>query len=544
MVQAVCLALFLVLLFSRLGADGEGLGALGRGGEFFLILDPLVSITAAVASRALIWSLPAAAGVLVLGLFLPRFFCGYICPMGASIDLADWITSSRRRPEASERKGSRWYHLKYYILAVVFVAALFGVLVSGLVAALPLVTRGYGYFLGTAEMAFRDGWQAVAPLTVAKVAAVALFVFALGLGIVRRRFWCRHLCPTGALFSLIGRFSLFRRKVTADCVSCGKCAEACSFGAVMPDFTTHRADCAICRTCAGVCPTGAIAFTARGAGRVAGRGDAVSTGERVAESWVGLSRRGILVSSAAAGAWALGVGRTEAAGGRGWPVRPPGSVPEDRFLSSCVACGECMKVCPTGVLRPMGLGGGLGGLWTPQVATRWSGCSAECGNCTQVCPTGAIRAIDLEEKKAVRIGLAEVNEKTCLPHAGIGECRVCEEACAAADHHAIRLVPVGGKLDAEGHPIEGSGLLAPVIVGQECVGCGFCQARCRSEVCAAGRLPGKEAIEVLAGPGKEDRLVTGSYIALRRAEADEERKLKQPVEHDSADDAYLPDFLQ
>ena len=57
--------------------------------EFFLVLDPLVSISTAIAGRMWIWSLFWAGLMLGICILIPRGFCGYICPMGTLIDLFD-----------------------------------------------------------------------------------------------------------------------------------------------------------------------------------------------------------------------------------------------------------------------------------------------------------------------------------------------------------------------------------------------------------------------------------------------------------------------
>ena len=81
-------------------------------------------------------------------------------------------------------------------------------------------------------------------------------------------------------------------------------------------------------------------------------------------------------------------------------VRPPGSLPEEAFLSRCIKCGQCMRICPTNVLHPAGLEAGLEGLWTPKLNFRigTSGCQHTCIACGNLCPTAAIRPIALDER--------------------------------------------------------------------------------------------------------------------------------------------------
>jgi ferredoxin len=227
------------------------------------------------------------------------------------------------------------------------------------------------------------------------------------------------------------------------------------------------------------------------------------------------------------------------------PIRPPGSVPEDQFLQLCIRCGQCIKVCPNNILQPAGFEQGLNGLWTPRVVADWSGCEPSCNNCGQVCPTGAVRALTLEEKRAARIGLAQVDERTCLPYAGQGACQLCVEECRMAGYNAIEFIRIGGEVDEKGEPVEDSGRLAPVVREDRCTGCGLCQMRCHAINVKAEKRLRVAAIRVVAGEGKEDRLRSGSYVALREERAKrkrDEEKTRSP--QNNAGSEYLPDFLK
>ncbi len=230
--------------------------------------------------------------------------------------------------------------------------------------------------------------------------------------------------------------------------------------------------------------------------------------------------------------------------GKALPVRPPGSVAEGKFLQLCIRCGECFKACPNNVLQPIGLDRGFDALWTPQVVADWAGCEPTCNNCGQVCPTGAIRALPINEKRAARIGLAIVNEQTCLPYAGRQDCRMCVDECAAAGYDAIEFVRVGGEFDTDGAPVEGSGYLAPVVLAERCVGCGLCQMRCHSINVKNKKLLERTAIHIEAGPGKENRIAKGSYLALQRERAERQAESRQPQGNDEPAGDYLPDFLK
>ncbi len=545
LVQSVCLLIFTALFFwvcwpygareyAQTFAAREAVNA-----ELFLILDPLVSVSAAVAGRMFVWSLAVAAGVILVGLLVPRAFCGFICPLGTLLDVFDWLIGRAGRPIAFRQRGW-WSGVRYYLLAVVLIAAGAGVLLSGFVAAIPVLTRAMLFIAAPVQLGLAKGWYLVPPANVGHVISIALLVPVFCLGLLGRRFWCNHLCPTGAFLSLCALLRLTERRVTRACVKCGRCVTACSFAAINHDFTTRPLSCTSCRTCAGVCPAGAIEFTWRWRCRNVG-----ANADRAGDQAV-RSRRCVLAGLG--GAAVAGLGASLAAGGAHAsaevPIRPPGSVPEDEFLQLCVRCGQCIKVCPNNVLQPAGVEYGFNGLWTPEVVPDWSGCEPSCNNCGQVCPTGAIRALDLEEKRAARIGLAEVDRITCLPHAGREACQLCVDECRMAGYNAIEFGRVGGQVDEKGEPREDSGYLAPVVREDRCVGCGLCQMRCRGINVKSRSLLQHSAIRVFAGAGKEDRILSGSYRVLREGRDESRREHRGRIDEAGGTNEYLPDFLR
>ncbi len=487
--------------------------------EFFLAIDPLVSLSTAVASRSWVWSLISAGGILLACIFVPRGFCGYLCPLGTTIDLFDWAIGKRVTRFRVPADGW-WVHIKYYLLFGTLVSAVFGVLVSGFVSAIPVITRAALMILDPLQTGLLRGTHLIPAVGFGHVVSLVLFLVVLGLGFLQPRFWCKYVCPSGATFSLGNLFRATERKVESSCIHCNKCVEVCPFDAIKPDFTTRVTDCTLCQTCAGVCPTHAIKFVDRG-NRVELK---VLNDPPTKETAIG--RRGFLTlaagSAAAVGGGAMVAGVTKSFGAglddpsRLLPIRPPGSVPEKEFLEMCIRCGECFKVCPNNVLQVQGFEQGLEGLWSPVAKPDWAGCESSCNACGQVCPTGAIRALPLEEKRHARMGLAFVNEATCLPFAGVEDCDLCVVECQAAGYDAIEYQQVGTEVDDRGVPIAGTGYLAPIVIDEKCVGCGLCQTRCNGINVKEKHLLSGSAIVVKAGEDNEDRMMTGSYIDLHR----------------------------
>ena len=511
--------------------------------EVFLILDPLLSLSTAVASRSWIWSLGAAGLILLVCIVIPRGFCGYLCPLGTLIDLFDWAIG--RRVKRFRLPGSGWWvHLKYYLLIGIMISAAFGVLLSGFAAAIPVLTRGLLFTLAPLQDGWIRGWHQVPPMNSGQVLSIVLFLGVLALGFLQPRFWCKYVCPSGAVFSLGNLFRVSERKVETSCIHCNQCVTVCPFDAIKPDFTTRTADCTLCQTCGGVCPTHAIKFVSRWDITRLKPMEEPPTGETK------LGRRGFFASALG------GIASITAGSAAAWqfkssnhlkepsalPVRPPGSVPEKEFLEQCIRCGECFKVCPNNVLQAEGFKQGWEGLWTPEVVADWAGCEPSCHSCGQVCPTGAIRALPLEEKRHARMGLAILNRETCLPIAGKEACQLCVDECVATGYDAIDFVRVHSRIGEDGRPLEGSGFLAPQVNSDRCVGCGLCQTRCYSVNVKDKGLLASSAIVIEAGPDREDRITSGSY-QQRAAERARAKESEQTISNPPSNN-YLPDFLE
>jgi ferredoxin len=255
-----------------------------------------------------------------------------------------------------------------------------------------------------------------------------LFLAIVGLNLVLPRFFCRFICPLGALFGLLSRFTPWRLGKTSDkCGDCRICEEYCE-GACRPSGKIIGSECVMCFNCLDRCPAGRVTFATKpsAAGEV-GLPD--------------LSRRGFVLAGtglAVAALWEIG----GLSGTNRNPslIRPPGALDENRFLDRCIRCGQCMRICPANIIQPALLEAGIQGLWSPAINYRLgrSGCQLNCIACGQVCPTAAIRPLSLDEKLGrgefasrgpVRLGTAFVDRGRCLPWAMDRPCLVCHELC-------------------------------------------------------------------------------------------------------------------
>lgn len=519
LIQAVCLLVFLDLFFrvcwpyadqftSDTFAAKEYAPAHG-----FLMIDPLVGVSTALAGKILNWETFAwTLGILAFCILVPRAFCGYFCPLGTLIDTFDWLVGKRFKkwhvPDnpTGLAKPRWWVHTKYYILAGIVVSSLFGVLTSGFFSAIPVLTRGLLFSGGRLQIGVMKGENHLAPVGPMFYVSLAMFAGVFLLSLKGRRFWCRYVCPSGALLSVFNTFRVGERKVESSCINCNLCVEACPFDAIEEDFTTRENDCTYCQACGGVCPTDAIKFVTRW-NYVELKVDNDPPVEPRP-----LSRRGFLTAGAvgaatsAAASVAPGLAQSET---KSPPLRPPGSVPEADFLDLCISCGECFKVCPGPVLHPAGLEHGLEGLWTPIAVPEHAGCHQDCNFCTQVCPTGAIQPLDLLVKREVHMGLAKVNTTTCLPfdEENREDCNLCFVECEQAGYNAIEMRPIELPVDREEMERQGfsdfditqmSQILAPFVDAEKCTGCGICTYRCHTKFVVQDERLDEAAITISA----------------------------------------------
>ena len=505
-VQIAFFALFVALLFAGLQRQGSGENGLDWVTGFFFRINPLSALAAMLAGREWLGSLGWALATISLTILLGRVWCGWTCPLGS---LLEWVHFRRARSNARSIPDSL-RSVKYFLLAVILIAALFGNLSLLILEPLALLTRamttvvipGFNVAINGSEATLYnlsflrpavDWLESVlrGPVLPVKQPAfnapgwvALLFVGVIALNWLADRFWCRYLCPLGALLGWLSKISIFRPGIGEACTGCTRCAIACKPGAIRvksaseaarsaADIHIMASECTVCLDCLNSCAKDGMGIKP------------VTQPEKSHE--FDLSRRQFLQAAAVGTAGVL-LARSDlrSRAKNSALIRPPGVLDENEFLAKCLRCSECMKVCPTTALQPALGEAGLEGLWTPILMARVGYCDYGCNACGQVCPSGAIAALPLEEKRQAVIGKASVNRNRCLPWASGIPCIVCEEMCPTPQK-AIRLETITAVNEA-GEMVE---LQQPYVLRDLCIGCGICENHCP--------LEGEAAIRVYAG---------------------------------------------
>jgi MauM/NapG family ferredoxin protein len=445
-VQIVCLSLFVYL---ALAARSQWRSPLPY--DLFLRFDPLVWLTVSAAAREVALYGSFALALVVVTMLFGRVFCGWVCPLGTTLDAAHLVWG--RRPDSSlvESLSS----VRFWVLIVLIGTAVAGVNFAGWLD--PLVMSSRALHVGRGV---RSDWT---------VAAVGwtLVGAAIGLVFLAPRFWCRTLCPLGAALSLVARLAPYRRRVGQSCTECGACSAACPMG--QSRVKHPPTECIGCRRCEPACPEQAIAFTFDVSSI---RGVHHDERRRPINPW----RRGFLVGlgSLAVGAAARFIVRAKSSHA---PLRPPGALSEQRFVARCVGCGTCIAVCPTNGLLPLVSPHRLSAVFTPTLVPQVGPCLPDCTACGESCPTGAIARVSAKRKKTIQIGVAVIDRARCLPWAGGQRCVICLDACPP-DYGAIELRQVE------------TGEFRPYVKERLCTGCGICERKCP--------VQGERAIRVVA----------------------------------------------
>lgn len=181
---------------------------------------------------------------LIIAILFRRSFCGLICPFGAIQEFFAKIGQKifKRRivmPDGIDKP------LRYFKYVVLVVTVFYAWKTEGLWMAPYDPWSAYGHLSGGLASVWKES----------PIGLIVLFITVLG-SLIYDRFFCKYLCPMGALYGIIGKFSPFKiiRNETT-CVNCGKCSKGCPMNIdVRISTQVTTAECINCQTCVLNCP--------------------------------------------------------------------------------------------------------------------------------------------------------------------------------------------------------------------------------------------------------------------------------------------------
>ncbi len=257
---------------------------------FFFKLDPLVGISSLLSGQILIKGFLWGAVIVILTILFGRIFCSFLCPLGTIHHVIGSVKPALKGSQmvlANQKTSSQ--RIKYFILILLLAASILGINMAGLLDPIALLFRSIALAvlpgIGTGLRSFFDA-MATSDIKILSMLSYAgevlvspvfgyspqayqtgwaiglIFLLILFLNRIRPRFWCRTLCPLGALLGIFSRFSILKlEKYPEKCTNCKLCIRHCQGAASpKPGQEWETAECLTCFNCHNVCPEDALAF--------------------------------------------------------------------------------------------------------------------------------------------------------------------------------------------------------------------------------------------------------------------------------------------
>ena len=221
---------------------------------------PIGSLQAVLGSRDFKISFYIIGFLMIIGAFIGRFVCGWLCPFGLVQDLLYKISGIKKIKKVPNDKYLRF--LKYIILVVfVIILPLFISNYSGdgkpwfcklicpsgtLLAGIPLISM---------NSSLR---RIIGPLFAWKM-LILISIIVLSIKIYRP--FCKYICPLGAIYGLFNKYSIYRYEIDYNkCTKCNLCHKKCDMNVIVHE-TPNSVECIRCGKCIDVCPKNAITTT-------------------------------------------------------------------------------------------------------------------------------------------------------------------------------------------------------------------------------------------------------------------------------------------
>ena len=181
--------------------------------------------------------------VILATIILGRFFCGWICTFGSYNDLVHFISKNifKVKFKINPKVDAVLKYTKYLILVLIATIS---------------------WTFGSTILEGTSPWDAFAQITDISnvisslaIGLILLILITIGAFFIER-FFCRYLCPLGAIFTLVSKISIFKfNKPNDKCGKCMACTSNCSMGLPLYEINSVRGgECINCFNCLEICP--------------------------------------------------------------------------------------------------------------------------------------------------------------------------------------------------------------------------------------------------------------------------------------------------
>ena len=382
---------------------------------------------------------------IIFALFLGRFYCSFLCPLGILQDSIFSIYSFFKK-NVKKFRDKNYYRKTLLISGGLFfiflIASIFNLkVIISIMEPYSLFTKFVYIFDNILTDNIKD--------TFFYFIIILIILFVLKI-FFEERFFCKYICPTGFLLRSISNFSLLNLHIDDNkCIKCKKCENVCKTSCITISKKENRINnslCVRCFNCYSECPVNAISFSVKNGMNIQ------NLNRRKSLKVLGFSFILIFFSSLIKKANFI---KNAGKNFKKNQTVPVGSNTLENYINRCINCNLCVNVCPTNVLQP--------NIQAPRLNYNIAFCDYFCNECSKVCPVNAIKYIPIQDKKKIAMGKSNLDKNLCVVYSKNQSCGACAEICPTGAVHLVNYK---------------NNLMAPELDNKICVGCGSCEYAC------------------------------------------------------------------
>lgn len=201
--------------------------------------------------------------LILVGIISGRWVCGWLCPFGFLSDIFEKIKAGR------VKLNNKFAILKYFILALIILSGIyyfFNKSIKYLIYCSFICPAGFYY--GVLEYTLTTGLKAMTKnfpflhfMLVFHFITGALFLF--GAAKFGGRFFCKFLCPVGAVLGFFNKIAIYKVEVNNNkCNGCLACKRVCPMDiSILDKSFLSKSNCISCGRCIKVCPSKKLEYS-------------------------------------------------------------------------------------------------------------------------------------------------------------------------------------------------------------------------------------------------------------------------------------------